>query len=52
MTFCPPQRFVRLCSPAKKASGAHSPTAYSPVLPLTEKQKEPVTDIIQNQVTA
>ncbi|XP_044043997.1 sodium- and chloride-dependent GABA transporter 2-like [Siniperca chuatsi] len=52
-----PQRFQRLCSPAKNSSLAlhHFPTnnstlPYSPALPLTEKPKESITDIIQDHM--
>ncbi|XP_067439597.1 sodium- and chloride-dependent GABA transporter 2-like isoform X1 [Thunnus thynnus] len=43
------QRFKRMCSPAKNSSLAvqHFPTnTYIPVLPLTEKPKEPISNII------
>ncbi|XP_051284196.1 sodium- and chloride-dependent GABA transporter 2-like isoform X2 [Dicentrarchus labrax] len=50
-----PQRIQLLCSPAKKSSLAlrHFPTnnsalTYSPALPLTEKPKEPITNVIQD----
>ncbi|XP_054480043.1 sodium- and chloride-dependent GABA transporter 2-like isoform X1 [Anoplopoma fimbria] len=43
-----PQRFQRLCRPAKSSSLA---LPYSPALPLTEKPKEPNTDIIQDRMT-
>ncbi|XP_022602169.1 sodium- and chloride-dependent GABA transporter 2-like isoform X1 [Seriola dumerili] len=53
-----PQRFQRLCSPAKNSSAAlnhistnNSALPYSPALPLTEKPKEPITDIIQDHMT-
>ncbi|TDG96200.1 hypothetical protein EPR50_G00237470 [Perca flavescens] len=53
-----PQRFQRLCSPAETSSRAlhYFPAStpallYNPGLPLTEKQKEPITDIIQSPVT-
>ncbi|KAM6893832.1 sodium- and chloride-dependent GABA transporter 2-like [Xenentodon cancila] len=53
-----PQRFQILCSPAEKSSLAfhHISTngavlTYSPVLPLTEKPKEKMTDLMQDQMT-
>ncbi|XP_023259733.1 sodium- and chloride-dependent GABA transporter 2-like [Seriola lalandi dorsalis] len=53
-----PQRFQRLCSPAKNCSTAlnhittnNAALPYSPTLPLTEKPKEPITDIIQDHMT-
>uniref|UniRef100_A0A8C9Z3D0 Transporter n=1 Tax=Sander lucioperca TaxID=283035 RepID=A0A8C9Z3D0_SANLU len=53
-----PQRFQRLCSPAETSPQAlhYFPSStlalhYSPGLPLTEKQKEPITDMIQNPIT-
>uniref|UniRef100_A0A3P9L6U2 Transporter n=1 Tax=Oryzias latipes TaxID=8090 RepID=A0A3P9L6U2_ORYLA len=49
------QRFQRLCSPTKKSFHHLSPNssvlAYSPVLPLTEKPKEKVGGLIQDQMT-
>ncbi|XP_035533659.1 sodium- and chloride-dependent GABA transporter 2-like isoform X1 [Morone saxatilis] len=50
-----PQRFQLLCSPGKNSSMAlrHFPTnnlalPYSPALLLTDKPKEPITDVIQD----
>lgn len=55
--FDPPQRFKRLCSPANNSSLAlrHFPTnnsapRYTPALPLTEKPKEPITDLIRDHM--
>nr|XP_019969060.1 PREDICTED: sodium- and chloride-dependent GABA transporter 2-like [Paralichthys olivaceus]XP_019969061.1 PREDICTED: sodium- and chloride-dependent GABA transporter 2-like [Paralichthys olivaceus] len=50
------QRFQHLCSPAKLSSSHHLPTnyralPYSPALPLTEKPKQPVADVVHNPVT-
>uniref|UniRef100_A0A8D3DPI6 Transporter n=1 Tax=Scophthalmus maximus TaxID=52904 RepID=A0A8D3DPI6_SCOMX len=48
-----PQRFQRLCSPTKISSLASHSSArpYSPALPLSEKPKEQITDIIQDHMT-
>ncbi|XP_061571610.1 sodium- and chloride-dependent GABA transporter 2-like [Cololabis saira] len=52
------QRFQILCSPAEKSSLAFhhistngSVLTYSPVLPLTEKSREKMTELMQDQAT-
>ncbi|XP_074520753.1 sodium- and chloride-dependent GABA transporter 2-like isoform X1 [Halichoeres trimaculatus] len=52
------QRFQHLCSPSEKLPLAlrHFPSSnsslpYSSALPLTDKPKEPITDIIQDRMT-
>lgn len=55
--FLTPQRFQHLCSPAKNLSPVlrhfpiNNPLSYGPALPLTEKPKEPITNIIQDHMT-
>ncbi|KAF7655455.1 hypothetical protein LDENG_00055740, partial [Lucifuga dentata] len=46
------QRFHRLCSPSEPSSlGDHNSTLpYRSALPMTEKQKEPITNIIQDHM--
>lgn len=44
------QRFKHLCTPGRNVPAALPPPTYSPMLPLTEKQKEPVAVISQNHV--
>lgn len=53
-----PQRFRRLCSPIQISSTAfnhfhtnNSGHPYTPALPLTEKPKEPVVDIVQDHMS-
>lgn len=49
------QRFHRLCSPVEISSLAlhYSPSGppYIPALPLSEKQKEPITDLLHDRLT-
>ncbi|CAG5932691.1 unnamed protein product [Menidia menidia] len=52
-----PQRFQQLCSPAKKSALAFnhistngSVLTYTPVLPLTDKSKDQVTELIHGQM--
>lgn len=50
VTCCPSQRFKVLCSPSHIPPASMPQTAYSPVLPLTEK--EPVKDLTHSHTTA
>lgn len=46
--FLTSQRIRRLCSPAKTSSLA---LHHIPILPLTEKPKEPISNIVQDDRT-